>query len=321
MMEGLYESKLKNYSGFKKLDYIYREIKRNWKNTNWWKSRFMYYIVRNYFYKIKKNKGEFVMEKDWDNLIILDACRYDTFVEVYGKPSEYIISRGSSTREFLEQNFVGRIFRDTVYVTASPWVDLLCKNSFVKVISLWKDYWDNEIGTVFPDVVRDIALEVSEKYPDKRLIIHFIQPHHPFIKDPELNTFWKIEGRAIKPLEPIELKKDFNPFEEVKKGRLELKKVYKAYKRNLEAVLPHALKLAKELEGKSVISADHGEAFGEIAWPFPIRIYGHPSYVHIPALVKVPWLVINKNERKRIRVSEKDRLKLHISRIKKRLVL
>jgi len=30
-MEGLYESKLKNYSGFKKLDYIYREIKRNWK--------------------------------------------------------------------------------------------------------------------------------------------------------------------------------------------------------------------------------------------------------------------------------------------------
>ncbi len=22
------------------------------------------------------------MEKDWDNLIILDACRYDTFIEV-----------------------------------------------------------------------------------------------------------------------------------------------------------------------------------------------------------------------------------------------
>ena len=303
-----------------KLKYIINEIRKNWKNSNWWQGRFFYYVVRNYYYKIKGNKGEYVMTKDWDNLIILDACRYDTFIEVYRKHSNYIISRGSSTSEFLQQNFVGRVFSDTVYVTASPWVDLLCKNSFYKIISLWKNYWDEDLGTVLPDVVRDIAIEVAERYPDKRLIIHFLQPHHPFIRDPDVNIFWKINCRAIRPLEPIELKKDFNPFDEVKKGHLKLDQVYRAYKRNLEAVLPHALKLAKELEGKTVISADHGEAFGEIAWPFPIRIYGHPSYVHIPALVKVPWLIIDKDERKRIKKSEKDRIRVHVTRIRKKLL-
>ena len=303
----------------KKIEYLFKEIRKNWKNKKWWVDRFFYYIVRNYYYKIKKNKGIFIMKEDWDNLIILDACRYDTFIHVYGRWCDFRISRGSSTFEFLQQNFVGKIFNDTVYITASPWVNMLCKNSFYKVISIWKYYWDENLGTVLPEVVEDIVLDIADKYPDKRLIIHFLQPHHPYIKDPEINTFWKYNGHTVKPLEPIELKRDFNPFDEVKKGNLTLKQIYRAYKRNLKAVLPHALRLAKELEGKTVITADHGEAFGEIAWPFPIRIYGHPSYVHIPALVRVPWLVIDKDERKIIRINDKQRLKICINRIKRKL--
>ena len=51
--------------------------------------------------------------------------------------------------------------------------------------------------------------------------------------------------------------------------------------------LPHALKLEKKLSGKTVITSDHSEAFGELTFPLPIRVYGHPGNVHIPVLVKV----------------------------------
>lgn len=103
------------------------------------------------------------MAEDWDNLIILDACRYDTFVEVYGKNCNYRISRGSSTPEFPQENFAGRNFRDTIYVTCNPWIDVMSGNSFYKIISLWKQNRDEESGTVLPEVVFDIALKIAEE--------------------------------------------------------------------------------------------------------------------------------------------------------------
>ena len=260
----------------------------------WLKSRSWYYF-RRYYAKIKSNRGIFVMAEDWDNLIILDACRYDTFKEVTGIDVDYRISRGSGTEEFLIENFANRKFNDTIYVTANPQVDVFVRDSFYKVISVWKYSWDNELNTVLPQTVVDYALEAKERFPDKRLIIHFIQPHYPFIKDPEIK------------------------FEDWKKGRISLDEIYKAYKRNLEAVIPYAFQLAKALDGKSVITSDHGEAFGEWALPFPVKVVTHLNYIHIPVLVKVPWLVFESEERREIRFgNEKQRLKDRIRKLKEK---
>lgn len=62
-----------------------------------------------------------VMEEDWDNLIILDACRYDSFVDMNNISGQLdsIISVSSTSPEFMEKTFKEREFHDTVCVSAN----------------------------------------------------------------------------------------------------------------------------------------------------------------------------------------------------------
>lgn len=269
----------------------------------------VHYLMRKYF-RIKKifENGSFIMDEDWDNLIILDACRFDTFKEVTGHNVDHRISLGSNTGTFLKENFENRTFKNTIYITTNPYVNRICRKSFYKVISLWKNEWNEEIGTVLPETVVNYAVKIEKKYPDKRLIIHFLQPHSPYLKDLEL-----IQYGTIRLDEGIKVS---NPILAVEEGVLSLDRVYRAYRRNLEAVMPHANYLVKNLTGKSVITADHGEGFGEWAFPFPVRIFGHPPHVHIPALVKVPWSIFDRGERKEIKKGEvKKELKEKINKV------
>lgn len=287
----------------RKAKHVYTEVRKNWRDKYWWSNRIMQYLVQRYYQKFPK-KGPFIMDIDWDNLIILDACRYDTFCEVAGN-SSYIISMGSSTGEFLEENFAGHKFTNTVYVTANPNVARYGK-SFHKVIPVYKHEWNEEMGTVLPQAVVDFSLNTEDEYPDKRLIIHFVQPHWPYIKDPEINQY----GRRI-----CERDLPYTILVEAVK-HMGLERVYEAYKRNLEVVLPYAFELVEKLRGKTVITSDHGEAFNDWAFPFPIKILGHYSFVHIPALVKIPWLEYNNKERKKIvQDNEKQRIRRAIRKV------
>ena len=54
-----------------------------------------------------------------------------------------------------------------------------------------------------------------------------------------------------------------------------------------------------EFQGLTAITSDHGNALGERAFPFPIRVYGHPLGVLIPALIDVPWLSYQNGDRRR----------------------
>jgi len=74
---------------------------------------------------IRRNpSGTDVMSEDWDNLILLDACRYDAFSKVNTLKGnlEERVSKGSTSKEFIKSNFVGRELHDTVYITANPYV-------------------------------------------------------------------------------------------------------------------------------------------------------------------------------------------------------
>ena len=71
--------------------------------------------------------GFCIFEEDWDNLIILDACRYDFFEKLnhFQGVLEPRTSRGSKTWEFMRGNFRDRNLLDTVYVTDNPWFGYL----------------------------------------------------------------------------------------------------------------------------------------------------------------------------------------------------
>jgi len=156
---------------------------------------------------------------------------------------------------------------------------------------LWEDYWDTELHTVTPDVVTDQAVEFHDEHPDKRLIVHYVQPHFPFIGE---------TGREITHAgfaeTPGELR-DTEPkpiFEQLEDREISKERVWKAYEETLELALPEVKRLLDHIEGKSVVTADHGNAFGE--WGF----YGHPGGLYLDCLVKVPWLVVDNSPRKEI---------------------
>lgn len=133
---------------------------------------------------INRRRATTIVEEDWDNLIILDACRYDLFEEANFIPGELtpVRSLGSKTGEFLKENFGGSQFPDTVYISANPQVQLHnIDQLFYDRIRLWENEWDNEKRTIPPTAVANRSLQTERAYPNKRLIIHFVQPHYPFI--------------------------------------------------------------------------------------------------------------------------------------------
>lgn len=237
--------------------------------------------------------GTAVLDEAWDNLILLDACRYDVFESENTLPGRLHkrTSKASSTVGFLEHNFDGKQAHDTVYVTANP---QLSRNSgdidadFHSVIDVWETDWDEGAGSVMPETMAKRALEANEEFPDKRLILHFLQPHFPFIGDLGRSQFGSGFGTGF--------------WTKVKEGDVSVsgEQLRAAYRENLRVALPSVETLLEELPGRTVVTADHGQAFGERSFPLPIREYGHPRETFMPCLTDVPWLMYDSDEEKRV---------------------
>jgi len=127
-----------------------------------------------------------IMSKEWDTLILLDACRLDTFTDwMSDLPGQLtkVQSKASATGQFLRANFADRELHDTVYVTANPQLYRVQDGTdgaapinvyFHDQIEVWQDNWHEEHRTVMPGPVTEAALDAAERYPHKRLIIHYM---------------------------------------------------------------------------------------------------------------------------------------------------
>jgi len=244
-----------------------------------------------------------IMSADWDNLILLDGCRFDLFEENNTLPGELrsVESRGSHTQEWVQANLLGRELRDTVYVTASPilawrhhWHDGEADQPFHDVIDIWHDSWDDDLGTVHPEQTTRAALDALREYPNKRILVHYMQPHYPFIGSDISGYIGKTyqdrnnEGRNI--------------WGEIERGEIDVshEELWAAYEENLDLTLPYVETCLKAFTGKTVVTADHGNLFGERAFPVPTTYWGHPKKMYLPELVKVPWLEHERTPRKTI---------------------
>lgn len=276
-------------------------LKQGWRDPYWWKRQLISRLLGPLLFR--KNNGTYLLEKEFDNLIILDACRYDFLESEITKSGfnecklESIISRATHTQNFLIENFGNKKFdslcREIVYITANPFVSRELKDVFHKIIPVWMFGWNKEFLTVRPEAVYKAALQASNEFSEKKLIIHFIQPHHPFIK---LGSV----GSDLANLRNTALFDRLNKTDEsiwslLEKGKIDNDIVIWGYRQNLRIVLPYVQKLCKILPGRTIITADHGEAMGEKIHPLiPIKIYGHPPKVRIDCLIKVPWLICEK---------------------------
>lgn len=241
-------------------------------------------------------KGVDVMSEDWDNLLILDSCRYDLFKQrINGNEFDlpgrlnYRISRGSDTVEWLRGNIAGKELYDTVYVTANPQFHIHTDAEFHSVINVWQhdEGWNEAVNTVLPEVMESFVREAAKRYPQKRILAHFIQPHYPFLGP---------TGRANFDLDGLRI------WQNILIGDIDISDeiLNQAYSENLDVVLPSIARLLEDLPGKTVVSSDHGQVIGERVYPISIKEYGHPRYVHIENLLKVPWLIHKNNDSKTV---------------------
>ncbi|WP_136601188.1 alkaline phosphatase family protein [Salinigranum halophilum] len=258
-------------------------------------------IQRVYNRRIKGRQGIDVMSEDWDTLFILDACRFDLFQETneISGELESKISKGSSTGEFLRNNFLNEKYNDTIYISANPHVlNYNIDKKFYDRARLWEDEWNEELRTVLPERVAERSIKVFRNNPNKRLIIHFIQPHYPFIG--EIGR--EIEHGSMTGAGAIADERDYATiWEKLSDNKVEKQVVWDAYRENLELVLPQVENIIHEVGGKCIISSDHGNALGEQG------VYGHPGGVYIQELVEVPWLTVETGSRREIISESKHR--------------
>jgi hypothetical protein len=102
------------------------------------------------------------------------------------------------------------------------------------------------------------------------------------------------------------MRDDRTVWEKLAAGDVSTTAVCEAYADNLRLVLPSARRLADELPGKTVITSDHGNGFGEFSLAYLSRIFGHPRGVYVPQLVKVPWVEIESDESKTVTEAERS---------------
>lgn len=292
-----------------KIQYAASEIAANGHDPYWWRLRFSSRIAGPILGIIHGNSGIDFMDEDWDNLFLLDACRADLFEECIdtGQFDEYrrVHSIGCSSPEWMEKTFEGTEYPDTVYVTANPWISKIAPDSFHKIVNLWVESGElseeeiknaggaiDGVGvsggvTIHPDTLSDAARSVHEKYPNKRIIVHYFQPHAPVVGN--------ADGTPRSDTDD-----GLHPGDDLKAGNVSREEVWEGYKDNLQYAFHYAQELAEDLEGRTVFSADHGELFGERLWPFPLRGYAHPDGVRHPRLTEVPWAVKEVGSRRRI---------------------
>jgi len=257
-----------------------------------------------------------VFDEDWDTLVILDACRYDMFksaCQLEGNLTSRI-SKGSSTVEWLHANFDGRDLRDTVYVTANPQLERNRESwdiTLFETINVWlEDGWDEDTGTVQAETMTDVALDTIEEFPHKRLVVHYMQPHYPFV--PADTQFDKEHLRQLGDDEGSPSSE--NLWNQKLLGQLNIssEQLWNVYVENLDYVLESVENLLKGLSGKTVVTSDHGNYVGERASPIPIQEYGHPRGLYDDSVVRVPWLEHESGTRREITAQASGELKKSI---------
>jgi len=218
----------------------------------------------------------------FDTTIILDACRYDYYVKY--RKAEKVNAPGTITRTSIPKMFPD--FYSAVYISASPEVNSIGyptmpsydpREHFLEVIDVWNFGWDDDLQTVHPGTVHETA-EKYQKRGDKT-IVHFMQPHAPYIGEFKWAILSWYNARART------LGQETNPTYNTPNDFEYLKKAYDA---NLRLVLGYAEKC---INGRTLITSDHGELLGEEI--DGKRRWGHLSPSDHPKLLEVPREVID----------------------------
>lgn len=272
---------------------------------------------------------ELIHNREWDVLILLDACRFDMFKKVYreffnGCELLQCLSPATHTPEFLFKVFTVGDWKDVVYVSGNAFCNsknvptskfnFVGNKYFKKVMDVWLTGWSDELGTVPPGEVNKHAVIAMDLYKKARFIVHYMQPHAPYIYygggGSTLKSYWKrnvlTNGGGVdirKKLRDIvfrffsertiwivsrmlgKLPKNGMGSIWFKHGRAGY---IRGYLEDLKLALGYVKQLVDRYPSKRfVVMSDHGERLGERG------NYGHSKiYKRDRIILEVPWLEV-----------------------------
>jgi hypothetical protein len=270
------------------------------------------YRIPSTVYNMKMGIGTNIFSKDWDLLIILDCCRVDALIELapeYDFIGEVnsIRTVGGSTPEWTSKTFspkyreqiqktgyvsgTGQVrsileedgpanstilgghlaykllqYYDTVDISDLAYVDYAFEYDFPEDSIL-----EHPKGKTPPRYVTDRGIKSTEKTELDRLILHYMQPHGPFAANAAA------EDREL-------LKHEVRPLRYLRNTG-DMETVWEGYLDEIRFALDEVEIALNNIDAnKVVITADHGEAFGEYG------IYGHTVGSLHPQVRNVPWV-------------------------------
>ncbi|MXR20060.1 hypothetical protein [Halobacterium bonnevillei] len=277
------------------------------------------------------------LESDWDYCVVLDACRYDVFSELYDEYLDGTLEKrrtnGSSTPEWAYRTFTGD--HDIAYFSGNPFINSLgiplnelkwgascdydwsADDHISEVVDVWKHGWDEDLGTIPPESMGESFRAHKDLVEGAdRTVIHYMQPHAPYLSRGKGQKLKQIQkgirrqgeqdgetdggllaavGDTVRPrvesvLDDSNIAMKVGLWLEtgiggvVSDGTRETAMRY--YEENLRIALADVAELVESLDGDVVVTADHGEAFGEDG------VWEHHIETYIPALMEVPWLEV-----------------------------
>ena len=195
---------------------------------------------------------------DWDTPIILDACRYDVFADVADLPgtTDTQYSLAPATCEFVRANFSETRLADTIYLGAATWFlrlrDEIGAEVF-KTVDLRPDeadieWADEESNVPAPSAVTGCTKTTRANHRNKRLIVHYLQSHHPFI-GPTGSEHFTHQSSSL-----LDVVAESSASDET---------LREAYRENLRIILQEIEELLGTLDGQTTVTADHGEMLGD----------------------------------------------------------
>lgn len=271
-------------------------------------------------------------------IIILDACRFDYFQEEFEEHLQgelrKVWSAGNYTAEYLRN--IWSDDHEISYVSANPWVsdyrwetrpsEYTPSEHIKNIVGVWRFGWDSHKHAVLPETVTDAALREIKRGTADRLVVHYNQPHFPYIGETQILPweqdvsgidFTEIERcnsetekqeflRKADEIGPVEAYRyDISPDEiaaydldrsslqapeKIEREGITPEQLAKAYRDNLRVVLREVRRLIEYLNEPVIITADHGEFLGEDGK------YMHPATLSVGAhalLREVPWLEVD----------------------------
>lgn len=227
------------------------------------------------------NPGTHIYEREWDILLVLDACRADMMHRIgpeFGFDDiETVWSIANMSDRWMERTFTEEYadaIQETAYITGNPFSaghDL----GVGYLEEIWRTEWEDELNGVPARPLTDRAIRVWQDEEPERMIVHYMQPHFPSVPHPDVGEFGDLDSFG----------KGWDTVWTDAGEEIPWDTVWEAYDANLRYVLEEVNLLLDNVEADQVsITADHGNSMGTLG------VRGHPKDVLLPEIRRVPWI-------------------------------